>query len=52
VHVLAADEVLKMQGLPYFLHEWGRHAAGIILLTASEGKLGAIASHMDRVSNS
>ena len=35
-----------------FLHEWGAHATGIMLLIASEGKLGAIASHMDRVSNS
>jgi hypothetical protein len=51
LHVLAADEVLKMQGA-VFLHEWGRHATGIMLLIASEGKMGAIASHMDRVSNS
>jgi hypothetical protein len=34
------------------LYEWGRHVGGIMLLTASEGKLGAIASHMDRASNS
>jgi hypothetical protein len=35
-----------------FLHEWGPHATGIMLLTASEGKLGTIASHMDKLSNS
>jgi hypothetical protein len=33
-------------------HEWGLRATGIMLVTAPEGKPGAIACHLDRLSNS
>ena len=56
IHVVSAEPGRAPRGVVravrWLAHEWGSRATGIMLVTAPEGKTGAIASHMDRLPNS